>query len=259
MEDIYRPRKRKREDVMGKENIHPNIMGESFTKGILNTKEIEIESKILDSLERTLQGTRGGGRGSEMVSFNERNSPITRRHLRFALNAVFFSLISILLLYGGAPGGIQEVLSGECDVSLWNSIGVGAFGSGFMNISPWCQTVRGIMTWLNSGPGLAAILSAMMGAWHGGRGILQNIDSMRLRFFEAVEASILGDEQGFIEAASGQSGGKRSKKSRSKSKKSRSKSKKSRSKSKKSRSKSKKSRSKSKKRKTSKKSRRKKR
>ena len=47
MEDIYRPRKRKREDVMGKENIHPNIMGESLTKGILNTKEIEIESKIL--------------------------------------------------------------------------------------------------------------------------------------------------------------------------------------------------------------------
>ena len=248
MEDIYRPRKRMRTGISGKENIHPNIMPESFTKDILNTKEIEIESKILDSLERKLQGTRGGSRGSEMVSFNERNSPITRRHLRFALNVVFFSLVSILLLYGGAPGGIQQVLSGECDVSLWNSIGVGAFGSGFMNISPWCQTVRGIMTWLNSGPGLAAILSAMMGAWHGGRGILQNIDSMRLRFFEAIEASILGDEQGFIEAASGQSGGKRSKKSRSKSKKS-----------KKSRSKSKKSRSKSKKRKTSKKSRRKKR
>ena len=250
MEDIYRPRKRMRTGISGKENIHHNIMAESFTKDILNNKEIEIESKILDSLERKLQGTRGGGRGSEMVSFNERNSPITRRHLRFALNAVFFSLVFILLLYGGAPRGIQQVLSGECDVNLWNSIGVGAFGSGFMNISPWCQTVRGIMTWLNSGPGLAAILSAMLGAWHGGRGILQNIDSMRLRFFEAIEESILGDEQGFIEAASGQSGqsgqsgGKRSKKTRSKSKKTRSKSKKTRSK--------------SKKRKTSKKSRRKK-
>jgi len=251
MEDIYRPRKRMRTGISGKENIHHNIMAESFTKDILNNKEIEIESKILDSLERKLQGTRGGGRGSEMVSLNERNSPITRRHLRFALNAVFFSLVFILLLYGGAPRGIQQVLSGECDVNLWNSIGVGAFGSGFMNISPWCQTVRGIMTWLNSGPGLAAILSAMLGAWHGGRGILQNIDSMRLRFFEAIEESILGDEQGFIEAASGQSGGKRSKKTRSKSKKTRSKSKKTRSKSKKTRSK-------SKKRKTSKKSRRKK-
>ena len=226
MEDIYRPRKRKREDVMGKENIHPNIMGESLTKGILNTKEIEIESKILDSLERKLQETGGGRRGSEIVTFSERNSLITRSNIRFALNTVFVTLVSVILLTGGAPEGFHQVISGQCNISPWNAIGVGAFGAGFMNVSPWCQNVRGIMNWLDNGPGLAALFVAMAGAWHAGRGILQNINSMRQRFFEMIEGSILGDEQGFIEAVSGQSGGKRSKKSRSKSKKSRSKSKK---------------------------------
>ena len=51
MEDIYRPRKRKREDVMGKENIHPNIMGESLTKGILNPNSI---NEVLKKYETTV-------------------------------------------------------------------------------------------------------------------------------------------------------------------------------------------------------------